>query len=69
MIDMEESDCYRSWFVSSLVGFLPRLKPWASSLHLCDEMNDTSVLPMAMEGWITVGVWRATRWSDRQMVR
>ena len=33
---MRELACYRSWFDSRLVGFLPRLKPWASSLHLCE---------------------------------
>jgi len=31
-----ELGCYRSWVVLRSVGFLLRLKPWASSLHLCE---------------------------------
>ncbi len=34
---MGESAGYRSWVVSRVVGFLPRLKPWASSLYSCEH--------------------------------
>ncbi len=37
---MGEPVCYRSWSVSRIVGFLPRLKPWASSLHLCEVIRE-----------------------------
>ena len=38
-IAVGESDYYFSWLVEWLVGFLPRLKPWASSLYSCDILR------------------------------
>ena len=35
-VGMGESACYRTWFVSRVVGFLPRLKSRVSALNLYD---------------------------------
>ena len=58
-----ESGCYRSWVVTSSVGFLPRLKPLASSSFLCEDVYKVLVNVGGFQHVRTTGDHLILRWD------
>lgn len=63
MAGVGEPGCYGSWSGLRIVGFLSRLKPWASSLILCElELADR---PLRIPTVVVHEIYRAVGMSDR----